>query len=54
MKSNFFLYQYEPSVAAAALFIGLFGVTTTLHAYQMMRTRTWFFIPFVLGGLCKD
>lgn len=53
LKSNFFLYQYEPSVAAAALFIGLFGITTALHSYQMIRTRTWFFIPFVCGGLCK-
>lgn len=53
LKSNFFLYQYEPSVAAAALFIGLFAITTALHLYQMIRTRTWFFIPFVCGGICK-
>ncbi|KAK3329988.1 RTA1 domain protein [Apodospora peruviana] len=53
LKSDFFLYQYEPSVAAAALFIALFAITTGLHSYQMIRTRTWFFIPFVCGGLCE-
>ncbi|KAM7188456.1 RTA1 like domain containing protein [Naviculisporaceae sp. PSN 640] len=53
LKSNFFLYQYEPSVAAAALFIGLFAITRALHFYQMIRTRTWFFIPFVCGGICE-
>ncbi|QDS67564.1 hypothetical protein FKW77_003271 [Venturia effusa] len=50
---KFTYYHYDPSVAAAIIFIVLFLLTTLLHAYQMFRTRTWFFIPFVLGGLCE-
>jgi hypothetical protein len=50
---DFKLYRYNPSMAAAVIFIILFFLITTLHFYQMMRTRTWIFIPFVLGGICK-
>ncbi|KAK3933781.1 RTA1 like protein-domain-containing protein [Diplogelasinospora grovesii] len=53
LQSRFFLYQYEPSVPAASLFIALFAITTCIHGYQMMRTRTWFFVPFFCGGLCE-
>ncbi|TID27568.1 RTA1 domain protein [Venturia nashicola] len=52
-KGGFSYYRYDPSVAAAILFIVLFSLATLLHAYQMFRTRTWFLIPFVLGGLCE-
>ena len=45
-------YQYKPSMGAAVLFIILFAVVTLLHTYHLFRTRTWFFIPLVLGGYC--
>ncbi|KAL5334849.1 RTA1 like protein-domain-containing protein [Aspergillus crustosus] len=47
---NWEAYLYDPSMAAAAIFIVAFGIVTGLHTYQMFRTRTWFFIPMVLGG----
>jgi hypothetical protein len=50
---DFKLYRYNPSMAAAVIFIILFFLITALHFYQMMRTRTWIFIPFVIGGVCK-
>lgn len=50
---DFKLYRYNPSIVAAILFTILFLSTTTLHLYQMLRTRTWILIPFVLGGICK-
>ncbi|KAH8629761.1 hypothetical protein IG631_14338 [Alternaria alternata] len=50
---DFKLYRYNPSMAAAVIFIVLFLLITALHFYQMMRTRTWIFIPFVIGGVCK-
>ncbi|KAL4975929.1 RTA1 like protein-domain-containing protein [Aspergillus desertorum] len=43
-------YLYDPSMAAAAIFIVLYGIVTALHSYHLFRTRTWFFIPMVLGG----
>ncbi|KAJ5233357.1 uncharacterized protein N7469_005123, partial [Penicillium citrinum] len=43
-------YQYNPSMAAAVIFIILFGVTTSIHTWKMFSRRTWFFIPLVIGG----
>jgi hypothetical protein len=45
-------YDYIPSIPTAVVFIILFMTTTILHCWQMFRGRTWFFISFVLGGLC--
>ncbi|GFF24890.1 RTM1-like protein, putative [Aspergillus udagawae] len=47
---SFKLYRYDPSVGAAVAFILLFIVSSCIHTYQLARTRTWFFVPFVLGG----
>ncbi|KNG48359.1 hypothetical protein TW65_04881 [Stemphylium lycopersici] len=48
---DFKLFRYNPSLAAAIIFIVLFFTVTALHFYQMLRTRTWIFIPFVVGGV---
>jgi hypothetical protein len=48
---NFTFYYYTPSAAAAAIFVVLFGLSTLLHFYQLVRTRTWFMIPFLIGGI---
>ncbi|KIH95296.1 RTA1 like protein [Sporothrix brasiliensis 5110] len=47
-------YRYDPSIAAAGVAVGLFGVLTVLHAAIAMRRRTWYFIPFCLGGICTS
>lgn len=49
--SNFRFYYYEPSMAAAAVLAVLFGLATLVHSYQLARSRTWFMIPFVIGGI---
>ncbi|KAE8146728.1 RTA1 like protein-domain-containing protein [Aspergillus avenaceus] len=43
-------YHYHPSKVAAILFVALFSTLSLLHTYHMLRTRTWFFIPLVLGA----
>lgn len=48
---NFRYYYYEPSLPAAIIFIVLFGLATLLHAFQMFKTRTWFMVPFLIGGI---
>ena len=48
---GFKLYRYNPSIAAAIIFTVAFTLTTMLHTYQMIRTRTWFYIPFLAGGV---
>jgi len=51
--TDFKYYRYNPSLAAAVIFVVLFIITTTFHSYQILRTRTWYFIPFVIGGFCE-
>jgi hypothetical protein len=47
------LYQYTPSKSAAYAFIALFGLGTLGHFFYMFRLRAWYFIPFLIGGICK-
>ncbi|KAI4717977.1 RTA1-domain-containing protein [Aureobasidium sp. EXF-10727] len=48
---DFKLYRYDPSLGAAVVFVIAFAAMTALHFYQMVRTKTYFFVPFVIGGL---
>ncbi|KAH7092869.1 RTA1 like protein-domain-containing protein [Auriculariales sp. MPI-PUGE-AT-0066] len=45
------LYHYEPSATAAILFGALFLISTLINTYQTIRTKTWYLIPFVVGGV---
>ncbi|OOF90142.1 hypothetical protein ASPCADRAFT_20587, partial [Aspergillus carbonarius ITEM 5010] len=49
-RSGFEYYRYNPSLAAAVIFIICFLLTTALHTFQLIRTKTLFFIPFLVGG----
>lgn len=42
-----------PNSGAAILFTILFILATTIHTYQLLRTRIWWFIPFLVGGYCE-
>lgn len=53
-STGYQFYEYMPSLAAALIFVVLFSLTTTLHAYQLVRTRAWYLIPIVIGGLCTQ
>ena len=46
-------YHYDPSLAAAAISAILFLITTLAHIWQMSKHKTWFFVAFIVGGLCK-
>jgi hypothetical protein len=52
-NGGFVFYHYEPSMAAAIIFVLLFGASSILHSVQMGMTKTWFMIPFLIGGFCK-
>ncbi|CEJ55368.1 hypothetical protein PMG11_01631 [Penicillium brasilianum] len=45
------LYNYDPSGAAAIPVAALFGLATVIHIVQMIRARSWFMIPFTIGGV---
>merc|ERR1711900_16754 len=47
---GFSFYQYDPSVAAAAIFAVLFLITTAYHCWQAWTKRTLYFIPLLIGG----
>lgn len=47
------LYNYNPSTGAAVVFAAIFALTTVVHIWQMTRARSWFFVPFVIGGCCE-
>lgn len=46
-------YRFVPSVPAPIIFAVLFGITTLLHAFQMIKTRTWYLGALLTGGICK-
>ncbi|KAH6721442.1 RTA1 like protein-domain-containing protein [Leptodontidium sp. 2 PMI_412] len=43
-------YRYDPSLVAAIIFIVCFILTTFFHLYQLVRTRTCYFVPLCIGG----
>ncbi|KAF4457377.1 hypothetical protein F53441_706 [Fusarium austroafricanum] len=49
--AGYVFYNYNPSMAAAVIFIVVFGISSLLHTYQLARARTWYFIPFLIGCL---
>jgi hypothetical protein len=51
--TKYILYHYNPSFVAAVIFIALFALSSLLHLFQLIRKRTWYFIPFLIGGFCK-
>jgi hypothetical protein len=48
------LYNYNPSGGAAIPVAALFGLATVIHIVQMFRTRSWYIIPFTIGGVCES
>ena len=46
-------YHYSPTVVGAAIFAVLFFVSSAHHAYIIVRTKTWYFIPFLVGGISE-
>ncbi|PKS06253.1 hypothetical protein jhhlp_006999 [Lomentospora prolificans] len=48
---EFVFYHYTPSIAAAAIFTVLFLASAAWHAKQLISSRAWYFIPFVVGCL---
>lgn len=52
-RGNYYLWNYLPSVPAAVIFILLFLAMTTLVSWRMYKTKTWFCVPFTIGGFCE-
>lgn len=52
--ANHGYYEYQPNTSAAGVFAVLFAIPTLYHCYQCFRTRTWFLIPLIIGGICAS
>lgn len=50
---NYALYRYTPSIPAAVIFAVLFILLSALHLIRLIKHRSYFFIPFLVGLLCK-
>lgn len=46
------LYRYVPSIPAAAITAAVFGLLAVGYFYRIVRHRTYFFVPFIIGLLC--
>ncbi|KAK3332840.1 RTA1 like protein-domain-containing protein [Cercophora scortea] len=44
-------YKYDPSLAGNIIYIVLFSIVSVGHIFLMIRSKTWYFIPFILGCL---
>jgi hypothetical protein len=51
---DFKLFRYDPNLSAAVFFILLFTAAASLHTYQYIVTKTWFFTAFIVGCWCKS
>jgi hypothetical protein len=47
-------YPYTPSKGAGYAFMVLFLFTTAGHIFGVVRLKTKFFIPLILGGVCMS
>ena len=52
--ADFKLFRYDPILGAAVFFILLFTAAASLHTYQYIVTKTWFFTAFVVGCWSKS
>ena len=50
---SYALYHYDPSIAAATVFVLLFLATTGFHCWQAIRLRCGIATPLVVGGLSE-
>jgi hypothetical protein len=48
---EYVLWPYTPTMAAGAIATVVFILLTGLHTWRLVKNRTWFCIPFVIGGL---
>ncbi|KAF3763866.1 RTA1 like protein [Cryphonectria parasitica EP155] len=49
--TDFVFYHYTPSMAAAIVMCVVFFIVAALQIWFLLRHRTWYFAPFVIGCL---
>lgn len=52
-KQEYKLWDYNPSIPAAAIAAGVCGILTLVHTVRLVRSKTGFCIPFIVGGTVR-
>jgi hypothetical protein len=50
---KYVLWPYTPTIAAGVIAALVFIALTLLHTWKLIKNRTWFCVPFVIGGLAE-
>jgi hypothetical protein len=50
---EYVLWPYTPSTAAGVIAALVFLFLAILHTWKIIKNRTWFCVPFVIGGLAE-
>ncbi|KAF2196548.1 RTA1 like protein [Delitschia confertaspora ATCC 74209] len=51
MAIDYKFWHYTPSIAGAVIATIIFALVTGFHMFRLFKNRTWFCLPFVIGGL---
>ncbi|RSL53636.1 hypothetical protein CEP53_007686 [Fusarium sp. AF-6] len=52
-RGNYYLWKYLPSLEGAAISAALFSIATIAHLLRLSKNRSWFAIPFPIGGMME-
>ncbi|KAI5816859.1 RTA1 like protein-domain-containing protein [Pyronema omphalodes] len=50
---DFVYYRYTPTLIGAVIFSACFFIVSFIHAWKIIRTKTWYFIPMLIGSLME-
>ncbi|KAF1835833.1 RTA1 like protein [Decorospora gaudefroyi] len=50
-KPEYVLWSYTPSLAGGVVAAGVMFILFLAHTFRLVKNRTWFCIPFVIGAL---
>jgi len=47
------IYPYKPNGPVCIVMALLFGISAGYHLFQMIRKKTWFYTPLVVGAISE-
>ncbi|KAH8637489.1 RTA1 like protein [Alternaria alternata] len=50
---EYVLWPYTPTIAAGAIAAVVMFILFFIHTFRLVKNKTWFCIPFVIGALCE-
>lgn len=51
--ASIIIYGYTPSLALGILGVVLFSIATAIHLWLLLRYRTWYFTPIIVGTIME-